>query len=66
MSIQEGFLSAFSPLPEGVTLPERIGEDYEVESCLACREDGRLVLRLRRRADGAPMVLKITAEDGED
>lgn len=55
MSEKERFLAAFDPLPEG--LPPRILLAYEPESCLARRED-RSVWRLRRRADGAPFVLK--------
>ena len=59
------FLSAFDPVPEDVELPERILEDYVPDSCLARRED-RLVLRLRRRSDGALFVLKACPAGPED
>ena len=64
--MKETFLSQFAPLPEGVTLPERVVKEYEPESCLAPPEDGRLVLRLRRKADGALAVLKAAPADRED
>ena len=64
--MKETFLSQFTPLPEGVTLPERVVKEYEPESCLAPPEDGRLVLRLRRKADGALAVLKAAPADRED
>ena len=46
MSERERFLSGFSPLPADFVLPERIARDYDVESCLRCREDGGFALRL--------------------
>ena len=49
MSEPERFLSEFTPLPEGMALPRRILADYQVESCLGHKEDGRLILRLRRK-----------------
>ena len=52
MSEPERFLSEFTPLPEGMALPRRILADYQVESCLGHKEDGRLILRLRRKSDG--------------
>lgn len=59
----DGFLSSFDPLPEG--LPPRVLLAYEPESCLSARE-GRSVWRMRRRADGAPFVLKISRDGTED
>ena len=56
--MKDRFLSGFSPLPEGTVLPDRILSGYAADSCLAGPEEGRLVLRLRRRGDGALMVLK--------
>lgn len=64
MKHMEQFLSEFSPLP--FTLPERVRTSYTVESCLAAREDGASVWRLRRQEDQALFVLKLTASDGED
>lgn len=64
MKHMEQFLSEFSPLP--FTLPERVRTLYTVESCLAAREDGASVWRLRRQEDQALFVLKLTASDGED
>ena len=66
MTDRENFLSGFAPLPEEITLPPSFLETYEVESCLAPPAEGRLVLRLRRRADGAPAVLKAAPADRED
>ena len=66
MSGRERFLSRFDPLPEGAALPERVAKEYAPESCLAPPAEGRLVLRLRRRADGAPAVLKAAPADRED
>lgn len=62
----EQFLSKFSPLPEHITLPERVRALYTVDSCLAEREDGASVWRLRRQEDQALFVLKLAALDGED
>ena len=63
MRERERFLSGFTPLPEGSALPRRLTADYEAESCLSGPEDGRLVLRLRRKADGASVVLKAAPVD---
>lgn len=57
MSHTEEFLSGFSPLPESLTLPQRVSDLYEPVSSLSRRED-RLVLLMRRRRDGAFFVLK--------
>jgi len=57
MSHTEEFLSGFSPLPENLTLPQRISAVYEPVSSFSHRED-RLVLLMRRRKDGALFVLK--------
>ncbi len=57
MSHTEEFLSGFSPLPEKLTLPQRVSAVYEPVSSLSRRED-RLVLLMRRRKDGALFVLK--------
>lgn len=65
MNHKEDFLSGFDPLPEGITLPDRILLAYEPVSCLAHREK-RSVWKLRRRADGAPFVLKAVPVDEED
>lgn len=51
MNAHDHFLAEFTPLPEHITLPDRILAAYEAESCLACKEDGRLVLRLRGKAN---------------
>ena len=59
------FLSGFDPVPEDVALPARVLRDYAPDSCLSRRED-RLVLRLRRRADGALFVLKACPAGLED
>ena len=66
MRERERFLSGFTPLPEGIALPRRLTADYEAESCLSGPGDGRLVLRLRRKADGASVVLKAAPVDRED
>ena len=66
MTDRENFLSGFAPLPEEITLPPSFLETYEVESCLAPPAEGRLVLRLRRKADGALAVLKAAPADRED
>lgn len=65
MSETERFLSFFDPLPDGVTLPARVSRDYEPDSCLAARGE-RFVWRLRRRADDAPFVLKVSPSETED
>jgi len=57
MDLTQTFLSGFSPLPEGFVLPQRIDADCEPISDLSRRE-GRLVLLMRRRRDGALFVLK--------
>jgi len=57
MNHTEEFLSSFSPLPENLALPQRVSAVYEPVSDLAGRE-GRPVLLLRRRQDGALFVLK--------
>lgn len=61
----EAFLSTFDPLPDGVSLPQRIMAVYEPASCLADKGE-RLVWRLRRRTDGALFVLKSSPEGVED
>lgn len=66
MNAHDHFLAEFTPLPEHITLPDRILAAYEAESCLACKEDGRLVLRLRGKADNRFFVLKMTAAHKED
>ena len=66
MSEPERFLSEFTPLPEGMALPRRILADYQVESCLGHKEDGRLILRLRRKSDGKLVILKAAPADRED
>lgn len=58
-------MTAFSPLPDGITLPAQILEAYEPDSCLSHREK-RFVLLLRRRSDGAPFVLKAVPSGTED
>ena len=62
---KDAFLTAFSPLPDGITLPEQIREAYEPDSCLSHREK-RFVLRLRRRSDGSLFVLKAIPSQTED
>ena len=49
---QNDFLSEFTPMPDNVVLPQRVLAGYEADSCLSQKEDGRLTLRLRRKADG--------------
>lgn len=66
MKDQARFLSEFTPLPERIVLPDRILADYEADSCLGHKEDGRLILRLRGKSDGRWFVLKIAAADRED
>lgn len=66
MSRGDHFLTEYAPLPEGITLPDRIAADYEAESCLSPPRDGHLVLRLRRRSDSGLVVLKTAGEDKED
>ena len=66
MRDQEHFLSEFTPLPGSIVLPDRILVDYEADSCLGYKEDGRLVLRLRRKSDGRWVVLKAATADRED
>ena len=64
--MKEQFLSEFTPLPGDIALPRRILDDYEVDSCLGQREDGRLILRLRRKSDGRWIVLKAATADRAD
>lgn len=64
--MKEQFLSQFTPLPEGITLPERISSVYEANSCLSPPSEARLVLRLRRVSDGALVVLKAVPTGTED
>ena len=66
MSGQDCPLPDFTPIPDGVVLPDRILSEYDAESCLRAREDGGLALRLRRRADGARFVLKALPAGAED
>ena len=44
MKDQDRFLSEFTPLPESISLPDRILVEYEADSCLGHKEDGRLIL----------------------
>ena len=66
MKDQARFLSEFTPLPERIVLPGRILADYEVDSCLGHKEDGHLILRLRRKSDGRWIVLKAATADRDD
>ena len=66
MSGQDCPLPDFTPIPDGVVLPNRILSAYDAESCLRAREDGGFALRLRRRADGARFVLKALPAGAED
>lgn len=66
MKEQDHFLSEFTPLPRGIVLPDRILADYEVDSCLGHKEDGRLILRLRRKSDGRWVVLKAATAEKRD
>lgn len=66
MSGQDCPLPDFTPIPGGMTLPDRIASEYDAESCLRAREDGGFALRLRRRADGARFVLKALPAGAED
>lgn len=52
-------------MPDGASLPARILEAYEPDSCLSYRE-GRFVLRLRRRSDDSLFVLKAVRSGAED
>lgn len=65
MDYTNDFLNGFDPMPEGITLPDRILLAYEPVSCLAHREN-RSVWKLRRRADGALFVLKVVSVDEEN
>lgn len=65
MSHTADFLASYDPLPQGLTLPDRITLVYQPVSCLAHRE-GRTTLLLHRRADGAPFVLKCARDGQED
>lgn len=60
--MRRDFLSGFSPVPEGVSLPARVLEAYEPVSSLSRRED-KLVLLARRRRDSALFVCKRTSEE---
>lgn len=60
-----GFRSARPDLADRPELPERIGLAYEPVSCLSSKE-GRSVWLVRRRADGAPFLLKRALWGGED
>ena len=51
MDYTNDFLRGFDPVPEGISLPDRILLAYEPVSCLSHREN-RSVWKLRRRADG--------------
>jgi len=53
----EKFLSEFSSLFDGFMLPERVSVAYDPVSALS-RKEGRMVLLMRRRRDGALFVLK--------
>lgn len=66
MNEQERFLTSFTPLPEGVSLPERILRDYEPDSCLADKGNGARVWHLHRRSDGAAVLLKASPAGRED
>lgn len=65
MDHRRDFLSSFDPLPDETTLPERVLLAYEPVSCLTHRR-ARSVWKLRRRADGAPFILKEVSMDEED
>lgn len=64
MDYTNDFLHGFDPVPEGITLPDRILLAYEPVSCLAHREN-RSVWKLQRRADGAFFILKVVSADEE-
>lgn len=66
MNRHQRFLSGFTPLPEGAALPGRILADYAAESCLSSSEEGRTVLRMRKKSDGSLAVLKAAPADRED
>lgn len=66
MKDQDRFLSEFTPLPESISLPDRILVDYEADSCLGHKDDGRLILRLRRKSDDRWIVLKAATADRDD
>lgn len=55
----ETFQAAFDAVLE---LPERLTPAFETDRCLCCKEGGA-VWRLRRRADGAPFLLRIGPEE---
>lgn len=66
MSHTEQFCRDYRAVLDGLELPERVGLVYEPEALLS-EHGGRSVWKLRRRADGAPFVLKVAAgEEGED
>lgn len=59
------FLAGFRPAPDGLTLPGSISARYRLDSALGHRAEGGAFL-LRRRKDGAPFVLRMDTEDGQD
>ena len=58
--------SELAPGRGGRAPPRRIRADYQVESCLGHKEDGRLILRLRRKSDGKLVILKAAPAERED
>ena len=62
MSHTEQFLFEFSCSLSGLALPQKIMSDYEPVSSLS-RQEGRLVVLMRRRKDGVLFVLKRGAWD---
>lgn len=66
MSLAEDFKAQYRSVLDALELPTRVSGVYEPASCLGRREDGRQVWLLRRRADGAPFVLKLSGPGGED
>ena len=65
MTRTEDFCKDYRQVVDSLELPDRIALVYRPEACLAERET-RSVWLLRRRCDGAPFVLKIAREGGED
>ena len=61
-NFDSGFGTGIGRMYPGAGLPERVTAEYQAESCLAPPTEERLVLRLRRKADGALAVLKAAME----
>lgn len=66
MKHSQHFLEAFSPLPSDISVPQRILQEYQPESCLAHKGPDAFVLRLRRLDDGRLFVLKAVPAGTED